>query len=108
MPAAEIQLCELRDELRKTSTGREILSDICEQLRVLSKAHRSGLLLAQQMELDRVKAERDAAISDLKRAAQMFNFCDFCDNVRAHRDTDMEHRCRSCLNRANYAWRVHT
>ena len=102
------RLCELRDGLRKTSVGREYLAEVCERLTAVQEVFSSGFFMAQQMELDRVKAERDAAVSDLKRAAEMFGFCDFCDNVRQHMDTDMEHRCRTCRGHKNYAWRTHT
>ena len=103
-----VRLCQLRDELLKTSIGREFLADICEQLKAVSKLSHSGLFLAQQQAFKRVMAERDAAVSDLKRAAQMFGFCDFCDNVREIKDVDMEHRCQTCLRHGNYAWKVHT
>lgn len=105
MNSIEKRLIELRDEMRRTPEGREALTEICRQLTALSSDWSRGIFWAQRMEAERMRAQRDAAAADLKRAAQLFNFCDFCDNVRVHKDTDMEYRCKTCRNHSNYAWR---
>ena len=99
------RLCQLRDAMRATAPGREALQQVRDELAAKARAQKAagGGTWALAVELERVRAERDAAVSDLKKAARWYHFCDFCGR-RGHVDA-LADSCATCRRQSNYSWR---
>ena len=100
------RLCRLRDEMRATPEGRAALEQVKSQLRVLARTQRSagGVDWGLITTMEALRAERDAAVADLERAARMYRFCDFCGR-RGALDVIEADTCKMCRRQGNYRWR---